>query len=227
MKPSSTRPFVVQPVQERVVPERRPAFVHHLRLALRIEVLRELAHDADELALPRLELRRVLLDEVEDVLLRLRREACRSIALARRRRPSRQRAPQVVELPLRGSASRAASRAVSALSVELLRAGGSDRRRAFISAWQASSTSSTACGAVALLALHHVVPREDEVVEDRLGVGPLPEQVVALEEGVVAVARVRDDERLHRHRVLFHQVGDARDRVDDDLVGEPHAWPRR
>ena len=48
----------VQLVEDRVVPEGRPAFVHHLRLALRIEVLRDLADDADDLALPRLEQRR-------------------------------------------------------------------------------------------------------------------------------------------------------------------------
>jgi hypothetical protein len=39
-----------------------------------MKILRKLANDADELALPRLELRREFLDEIEDVLLRFRRE---------------------------------------------------------------------------------------------------------------------------------------------------------
>ena len=81
-------------------------------------------------------------------------------------------------------------------------------------------------GTVPLLALHHVAAGEDEVVEDRVGRGPLPEQVIALEEGVVAIAGVRDDQRLRRHRVLLHQVGDAGIGIDDDFVGEAlHAAP--
>jgi hypothetical protein len=50
--------------------ERRAAFVHDFSLALRIEVLREHTHDAQDLALPFVELGRVLLEEVEQVLLR-------------------------------------------------------------------------------------------------------------------------------------------------------------
>ncbi len=76
-------------------------------------------------------------------------------------------------------------------------------------------------GPVPLLAGHHVAAGEDQVVEDGIGGGPLLEQMVALEERIVAVARVRDDQRLRRHRVLLHQVRDARIGVDDDLVGEP------
>jgi hypothetical protein len=53
------------------VPEGGPAFVHHLGLALRVEVLADLAHDAHDLALPGFEQRRVLLDEVEQVFFRL------------------------------------------------------------------------------------------------------------------------------------------------------------
>ena len=94
------RALLVQAVEHRVVPERRPALVHHLGLALRIEILRDLAHDAHELALPGLELRRVLLDEVEDVLLRLGREAPLASGAAASRGALGQGAPQVVELPL-------------------------------------------------------------------------------------------------------------------------------
>jgi hypothetical protein len=50
----------------------------------------------------------------------------------------------------------------------------------------------------------------------------LAEQVVALEEAVVAIGRVGDHQGLHRHGVFFHEVGDAGVGVDDDLVGEAH-----
>src|SRR5690606_29453847 len=63
--------------------------------------------------------------------------------------------------------------------------------------------------AVALLALGDVLPGKDQVVDDRTGVGPGAEQVVALEKAVVAVAGVGDDQGLHGDGVLFHQVGDA------------------
>ena len=46
------------------------ALVHHLRLALRVEVLPDVADDAQDLPLPGFEARRRLLQEVEDVLLR-------------------------------------------------------------------------------------------------------------------------------------------------------------
>ena len=60
---------LVEPVHDLVVHEGGAALVHHLGLALRIEVLRQQAHDAQQLALPVLELGRVLLEEVEQVLL--------------------------------------------------------------------------------------------------------------------------------------------------------------
>ena len=98
MKAVVDQSLLVEAVDDRVVPERRPAFVHHLGLRLRVKILRELADDAHQLALPRLELRRVLLDEIQDVLLRLRRErAARKVC--RTAGSLRQRAPQVVELP--------------------------------------------------------------------------------------------------------------------------------
>jgi len=63
--------------------------------------------------------------------------------------------------------------------------------------------------AIALLAFRRVVAREGEIVEDALGIGPLPEEVVVLEEMVVAEGGMRDDERLHGHGILFHDVADA------------------
>src|SRR3712207_8177549 len=45
---------------------RRAAFVHHLRLALRVEVLSHMADDAQDLPLPWLEAGCRLLQEIED-----------------------------------------------------------------------------------------------------------------------------------------------------------------
>jgi hypothetical protein len=74
--------------------------------------------------------------------------------------------------------------------------------------------------AVPLFAFHDVPAREHEVIDDSVGHRPLPEQVVPLEERIVAVRRVRDDQRLRRHRVLFHQVRNAWIGVDHDLIGQ-------
>ena len=76
--------------------------------------------------------------------------------------------------------------------------------------------------AMAFLALGDVVARKHQVVDDGVGTSPLLEQVVALEERVVAVGRVGDYQRLHWQRVFVHQVGNTRIRVDDDLVGQTH-----
>ena len=70
------------------------AFVHHLGLALRVKVLRDLAQDADDLALQRLQPRRKLFDEIQDVFVQLLRKAVvllRRILLAG---AGGQRAPQ-------------------------------------------------------------------------------------------------------------------------------------
>ena len=83
-------------VQQCVVPEGGPAFVHDLGLTLRIEILCNLAHDTHQFALPGVEMRRLLLNEIQQVLLRLGREAQRRFA-AVARRFARQGAPQIVE----------------------------------------------------------------------------------------------------------------------------------
>ena len=74
--------------------------------------------------------------------------------------------------------------------------------------------------AVALLAMGDIAAGEFQVVEDAVGIGPLLEDVVVLEEVVVAECRVRDHQRLHRGRVLLHDVADAWIGVDHDLIGE-------
>jgi hypothetical protein len=61
---------LAQPVHDPIVTIGGAALVHQLRLALRVEVLGDLAHDAEHLPLPRPETRRRLLQEIEEVLLR-------------------------------------------------------------------------------------------------------------------------------------------------------------
>ncbi len=210
--------FVVQRVQQRVVPERRPPFVHHLGLALRIEVLRDLPDDAHDLALPRFEQRRVLLDEVQQILLRILRELL-VVALAHLSR-ARHGAPQIVQVALYVLCA-------FALATPLFLRRHRMRPLVAIDAVIAQRVAGVEhllyfFDAVALFALAQVLLREYEVIDDRSRVGPRAIQVVVLEERVVAVARMCDDERLHRHRVLFHEIRDARIRIDHDLVRETH-----
>ncbi len=79
--------------------------------------------------------------------------------------------------------------------------------------------------AMALLALRDIGLGEFEIVEDAVGVGPLLEQIVVLEEMIVPKRRMRDHQCLHRRGVFLHQVGNAGRRVDNDLVGETHQSP--
>ena len=63
--------------------------------------------------------------------------------------------------------------------------------------------------------------REGKIIEDAVRVGPLLEDVIVLEEVVMAEGGMRQHQRLHRRRVLFQQVDDARVGIDNDFVGEP------
>ncbi len=74
--------------------------------------------------------------------------------------------------------------------------------------------------AVPLLAGCDVFLRKGKIVEYPFCVGPLPKEIVVLEKVVVTERGMRHHERLHRHRVFFEQVGNARTGVDHDLVGE-------
>ena len=199
------------------MPERGPALVHDLGQTLRVEVLRRLAHDAHQLALPGGQPRRELFDEVQQVLLGLLLES----GCARRAGHGglgRYRAPDFVVLgpqvlfalaqaPAFVVGRQRARMAVTAHTVVLQRMAGIEH---FLDRGDA----------MALFAAHHVLAREDHVIDDRVGVGPLAKQVVALEERVVPVAGMRDDQRLQRHRVLLHQIADAGVGVDHDLVGQ-------
>ena len=211
---------VVHGVEKMVVPERGPAFVHHLGLALRVEVLCDLAHDAHDLALPGFEQRRILLDEVEDVFLQLRRETFGLGRVVDFLGFLRQGAPDVVDLRLR-------------MLQPILAAheffGERELARPAVAVDAVVLQSVTTVEqlfdrpeAVLFFALGDVVLRVDEVVDDRRRIGPELEEVVAFEEAVVAVGGVRDHERLHGGRVLLHQVADAGVGVDDDLVGQAH-----
>ena len=75
------QPAIVHLVHDLVMHEGRATFVHHLQLLLRIEVLRDIAHDADQLALPIGEPRRPFLDEIEDVFLGQAELAAQRLAL--------------------------------------------------------------------------------------------------------------------------------------------------
>ena len=68
MVPSVSDPLV-EPVDDLIVHERGAALVHHLGLALRIEILRKQADDAQDSACQCFKLGRMLLQEVEQVLL--------------------------------------------------------------------------------------------------------------------------------------------------------------
>ncbi len=63
--------FIVQVVQDGVVPEGGPAFIHDLGLFLGIEILAHLTHYAQNLPLPGFEQGCVLFHKVEQVFLRL------------------------------------------------------------------------------------------------------------------------------------------------------------
>src|SRR5690606_34371512 len=71
--------------QQPRMPVRRPALVHDLRREQRIEVERLLAYGEEDVALPALELRRVVCDEPEEVALGMRRHWCAFAPLDRRR----------------------------------------------------------------------------------------------------------------------------------------------
>ena len=72
------------------------------------------------------------------------------------------------------------------------------------------------------LALRHVVLGEIQIIENSVGIRPLLEQIIVLEEMVVTEGRVRDHQRLHGRGIFFHQIGNARRAVDHDLICEAH-----
>ena len=202
------------------MPESSPAFVHHLRLALRIEVLRHLAHDAHHLALPGLQQGGILFDEVKKVFLGFCRKALRRTLAGSGLGAARQRAPHVVDLLLlvvlafRLLADFLRQRTLlrTAVAVDPVVHERVARIEQFFNGFLAMT----------FLAAADVVPRIDQVIDDGRRIGPHPEQVVALEKTVVPVSRMGNHQRLHGHGVFFHEVGNARIRVDDDFIRQAH-----
>jgi hypothetical protein len=215
-------PEVVEPVHDLVVNVGRAALVHHLGLLLRIEILRDVAHDPHQLALPVLEAGRELLDEIQQVLFRQAELAPRQLHLGRDRafglRLLGKGSPQiVVGRPLVLQAllgplllGREARPGTPAIAVDRI---VHQRVRRVDHPLHRGD-------AVLLLAARDIGLGEIEVVENAVRVGPFLEQVVVLEEMIVAEGGVRHDQRLHGHGVLLHDVADAGVGIDDDLIGE-------
>jgi hypothetical protein len=81
--------LVEQAVHDGVVHEGGAALVHHLGLPLRVEILRDDANDAQDLALPGLEDQAVLFQEIEQVFLgQIERLLALRIAFALARPPA-------------------------------------------------------------------------------------------------------------------------------------------
>ena len=202
------------------MPEGGPAFIHDLGLALGIEVLPKLPHDADDFPLPGFQQGRVLLDEVENVLLGLLRIAFTSFYRVIIVVHFRNGAPEIVDAPLLVFFSfflashffRRRYRGRPLVPIHPVVHQGVAGIQDFLHGVHA----------IALLALRHVMTGKHQVIDDRAGVGPGAEQVVTLEEGVVAIRGMGNNQRLHRQGVFLHQVGDAGIGVDHDLVGQAH-----
>ena len=213
-------PRLVQAVHDRVMAVGGTALVHQLGLALRIEILRDEPDDADDLALPGLQARRRLLQEVQDILLRqLEQGAALGVVVgAELGLLARHGAPQVVEHGFTMLAPLAlapllrhqvglalAGVAVDPVAHQAVRGVEEPLHRRV---------------AVAFLAIGDVALGEIQVLEDAVGIGPLLEEIVVLEEVIVAERGMRDHQRLHRGGVFLHDVADAGIGIDDDLVGE-------
>ncbi len=210
--------LVIEVIEDGVVPEGGPPLVHHLGLLLRIEVLADLAHDTHYLALPGLQQGGIFLDEIENVLLRFGRVA--SVLHPSSFMLLGQGTPQLVDLSLQIIFPRLLTPFLLCHRDLLgtLVAIHPEVHQGMAGVEQLLHRFDT----MLLFTLGDVVLGEQQVVDDGGGIGPRLEQIVVLEEGVVAVAGVGHHQCLHRHGVLLHQVGDAGIRVDDDLVGQSH-----
>ena len=215
--------LLVQPAHDAVMHVGRGALVHHLGLALRIEILRDVPHDSHQLALPRLQARRGLFQEVQQIFLRQSEQRAAALDVQHGiglGPPGRDGPPQVVERAFLVQAAFAgALLLVAQIELFLARIAIDPVRHQRMRGIERMLDRKAP---VTLLALRHIAFCELEIVENAVGVGPLLEQIIVLEEMVVAEGGVRDHQRLHRRGVFLHQVGNARRRVDDDLVGETH-----
>ncbi len=74
--------------------------------------------------------------------------------------------------------------------------------------------------AMQFLTPRHIGLGKFEIVENRVRLRPFLEQVIVLEKVVMPHRRMRQNQRMHRHGVLFHDVVDARVRIDHQLIGQ-------
>ena len=175
------------------------------------------------LALPGTQARRRLLEKIQQVFLRQTEHLAAALDIQYRvalHRAGRNGAPQIVEGALLVGAAPARPLFLGA-KIETLLAGiaiDAVRHQGVRGIERVLDRQP----AMAFLAMRHVALGEFEIIENAVGVGPLLEQIVVLEEMIVAEGGMRDHERLHRRGIFLHQVGNARRRVDDDLVGQPH-----
>ena len=215
--------FFIHPVQQGVMPESGPALIHYLGLALGVKILGQLAHNTDDFPLPGFQQWCVLLDKVQQVFLGLLRVAFLAANLVLVLAGSGNGAPQVIELPLQ---------VLLPFSLPALLLCRRDRGRALVTINAVVHQGMAGVedlfhriDTVSFFALRHVVTGEHQVVDNGAGIGPGAEQVIALEEGVVAVGGVGNHQRLHGQGVLLHQVGNARVRIDNDFVRQAHLAP--
>ena len=75
--------------------------------------------------------------------------------------------------------------------------------------------------AVALLALENKITGKHHVVDNAIGTGPLFKQIIVFKKGIVAVTGMGNNQGLHGHGVIFHQIGYTRIRVDNNFVSKP------
>lgn len=73
---------------------------------------------------------------------------------------------------------------------------------------------------VAFFTAGNVISGENQIIDDRTGIRPAPEEIIIFKKGVVAVTGVRHDQRLHGDGIFFHQVGNAGIRVDHNFISQ-------
>src|SRR6516164_4242100 len=162
------------------------AFIHHLRLFLWVEILRDEADDANELTLPILKPRCPLLDQVEEILFR-EPELTLDLLDPRLSRVmilfvlsgTRDRTPQIVvgrlgvRPPLLGAPPFLSEVGLGAMGVAI---------DAVVLQRVSGVQHPLDCfGSVPLLAFLDIVACETEIVEDPVRIGPLSKQIIVLE----------------------------------------------
>ena len=199
------------------MPEGCPAFVHDLCLFLRIKILTDFTHDAQNLTLPGFQQRGIFFHKVEQVFLWFRRVAA-SFHNGFLFFTFWQSAPQRVDLALQVL--------LTAFLAGFLFLQG-DFLRTFITI--NAIIHQRVAGieqffhlfdTVSLFTIGDVVTGENQVVDNRTGIRPAAEQIIILKERVMPVAGMRHNQRLHGDGVLFHQIGDTGIGVNDNLVGQ-------